>query len=90
MRLRRPGMGQRTEVASGYSSSDSRGSDGAPVAPPRIKRNSSAGLPRHSTVDSSPSCFHNDWRKLNCIYSHSSSLYMQLKVTEEFIELKNN
>ncbi|XP_045621473.2 uncharacterized protein [Procambarus clarkii] len=65
VRLRRPGVVQppRTDT-SGCSSSDSRGSEGAPVAPPRIKRNSSAGLPRHSAVDSS-SFAHNDWHCLS-------------------------
>ncbi|KAK8728036.1 hypothetical protein OTU49_009353, partial [Cherax quadricarinatus] len=65
VRLRRPGVVQppRADTASGCSSSDSRGSEGAPVAPPRIKRNSSAGLPRHSAVDSS--FVHNDWQCLS-------------------------
>lgn len=55
VRLRRPGQNvhTRADVGSGCSSNDSRGSEGAPVAPPRIKRNSTAGLPRHSAIEPS-------------------------------------
>ncbi|XP_042871197.1 uncharacterized protein LOC122252668 isoform X2 [Penaeus japonicus] len=63
VRLRRPGLAPhpRTDVGSGCSSNDSRGSEGAPIAPPRIKRNSTAGLPRHSAIEPS-SHIHNDRR----------------------------
>lgn len=63
VRLRRPGLAPhpRTDVGSGCSSNDSRGSEGAPIAPPRIKRNSTAGLPRHSAIEPS-SHMHSDRR----------------------------
>ncbi|KAK7074493.1 hypothetical protein SK128_001335, partial [Halocaridina rubra] len=61
VRLRRPGITpsvRTTEVGSGYNSS----SEIAPVAPPRIKRNSSTGLPRHSAIDPPPSNSQYEWR----------------------------
>ncbi|KAK4290754.1 hypothetical protein Pmani_036369 [Petrolisthes manimaculis] len=51
VRLRRPGptIPLRSD---GGNSGESRGSDGIPVAPPRIKRTS--GAPRHSALDPNP------------------------------------
>ncbi|XP_076042974.1 uncharacterized protein LOC143026451 isoform X4 [Oratosquilla oratoria] len=56
---------QVVELVRGYDArtSDVRPSQGAPVAPPRVKRNSSVSMMRGSTADP-PAYHHLDWRNV--------------------------